>query len=254
MENLKRLARSYVPEGLYKRLSQIYNWGKQESVPNITPLPKLRNTHNRETLMWFEHAQRYLQVNRMDGVYAEFGCHQITTFRFALNTLGQYRQPNKIYHFYAFDSFEGMPEPVGIDKQKIWRKGMNCTSLETFKKVCKRDLHRITPVKGFFSDSLPSYQWNPKHRIACAYIDVDYYSSTKEVLAFITDKLQHGSIIALDDWNCYYADPQRGMRKALAEWSRELSGVGRLEPFLPISFAGMSFIYQELDKIGEPIL
>jgi hypothetical protein len=76
-----------------------------------------------------------------------------------------------IYHFYAFDSFAGMPEPIGIDRQKIWRKGMNHTSLERFRSICKDDLHRITTVAGFFSDSLRTFRWNEKEKIALAYID-----------------------------------------------------------------------------------
>lgn len=208
----------------------------------------------RQTFIWFELAQKFLQVNRIDGVYAEFGTHGVNTFRFALNTLGRYGRPNHIGHFYAFDSFEGMPEPEGIDRQKIWRQGMNCTSLDAFQAACRLDLHRITTVKGFYHDTLPKMQWDNDHVIALAYIDVDYYSSTRDVLKFIQDKLQHGSIIAFDDWNCYYADSMRGQRLACSEFQQEIAGKGRLEPYLPIGFGGMSFIYQEMDKLGKKIL
>lgn len=224
--------------------------------PRISPLRAAYESEAnlRQTFTWFELAQKFLQVNRIDGVYAEFGSHEANTFRFALNTLGRYGRPNKISHFYAFDSFEGMPAPEGIDRQKIWRQGMNCTSLESFQAVCRWDLHRITTVKGFFQDSLPKMQWDQNNIIALAYIDVDYYSSTREVLKFIKNKLRHGSIIAFDDWNCYYADPMRGQRKACAEFEKEIEKLARLEPYLPISFGGMSFIYQELDKIGKEVL
>ena len=97
-------------------------------------------------------------------------------------------------------------------------------------------------------------KWDSDHKIALAYVDVDYYSSTKEVLEFIADKFQHGSIIAFDDWNCYYADPMRGERRAFTEWQESLSAVARFEPFLPIAWSGQSFIYQELDKLGRVIL
>lgn len=226
------------------------------AVQPVTPLRPLEewNTHHRQSFIWFEHAQKFLQVNRIDGVYAEFGCHEVNTFRFALNSLGLHGRPNRISHFYAFDSFEGMPEPVGIDRQKIWRRGMNHTPLEVFLGICRRDLYRITAIKGFFQDSLPKVVWNPEHTIALAYIDVDYYSSTREVLDFIKGKLRHGSLIAFDDWNCYYADSQRGQRRACAEFEKEIAGTARLEPFLPISFGGMSFVYQELDKLGREVL
>jgi hypothetical protein len=255
-----RLTRMALSESNYRRLARLHGWLTAKPSPKITPLGPIHkwSEQQHQKCIWFNHARSFLQGNRMDGVYAEFGCHEVKTFRFALNTLGLYRigqhpPPNKVSHFYAFDSFEGMPEPIGIDQQKVWRKGMNRTSLDTFKAICKRDLHRITIVPGFFSDSLPSMKWNSDHKIALAYIDVDYYSSTKEVLAFIADKLQHGSIIAFDDWNCYYADPMRGERRAFAEWQKSLSAVARFEPFLPIAWSGQSFIYQELDKVGKNI-
>ena len=256
-----RVARAAFSESNYRRIRRVYDWLTAKPFPKITPLGPLHlwSEQQRQKYIWFNHARGFLQANRMDGVYAEFGCHEVKTFRFGLNTLGlyriwQYRPPNKISHFYAFDSFEGMPEPIGIDRQKIWRKGMNLTTLDTFQAICKRDLHRITIVPGFFSDSLPSMKWNSDHRIALAYIDVDFYSSAKEALGFIADKLQHGSIIAFDDWNCYYADPMRGERRAFAEWQQSLSSVARFEPFLPIAWSGQSFIYQELDKLGKVIL
>lgn len=96
----------------------------------ITPLPSyfksIFSLSARKA--FFDQAQYYLQVNRIDGVYAEFGCHEVNTFRMALRTIGLPGRPNEITHFYAFDSFEGMPEPTGIDRQKIWRKSMNFTS------------------------------------------------------------------------------------------------------------------------------
>jgi hypothetical protein len=247
---MKELARTLLPNPIFQGLRSVYSKLKEEAVPEITPIPKTTNRSLLDRLEWFERAQAYLQANRINGVYTEFGCHEANTFRFALNTLGKYRTPNKISRFYAFDSFEGMPEPVGIDRQRIWRKGINSTSVESFERTCRKDMHRVTCVKGFFEDSLHSFNWNPTHKIACAYIDVDYYKSTVECLRFISGKLQHGSIIAFDDWNCYYADPQRGMRKAFSEWYKEIDSEVVLEPFLPISWGGMSFIYQEVDKIG----
>lgn len=250
---LRVIARAALPSSAADAIAARIN---KRLLPAITPLrPKSEwSTNFRQTLLWFELAQKFLQVNRINGVYAEFGSHEVNTFRMALNTIGQYTLPISVPHFYAFDSFEGMPEPEGIDRQKIWRKGMNATSIDAFRNLCSRDMHRVTAVKGFFEDSLPAFPWPREHVISLAYIDVDYYSSTCEALDFIADKLQHGTIIALDDWNCYYADPARGQRKAFAEFARNMSGRGVLEPYLPISFGGMSFIYQECDKLGTPAL
>ena len=56
-------------------------------------------------------------------------------------------------------SFEGMPEPEGIDKQKIWEKGLNTTSIEDFKKMfIEKDLHRMKIVKGFYNEVLKDFK------------------------------------------------------------------------------------------------
>ena len=96
--------------------------------PPITTLPSQieKNFSLNARLNFYRQAQYFLQVNRMDGVYIEFGSHEANTFRMALNILGQYSKPNKINHFYAFDSFKGMPEPEGIDQQKNLESRNEC--------------------------------------------------------------------------------------------------------------------------------
>ena len=135
--------------------------------PKITALRKgtKENFSLLERYRFFESAQYFLQVNRFDGLYLEFGCNQVNTFRMALNTLGSHNKPNKISKFIAFDSFEGMPEPEGIDKQKIWRKGMNFTTVEEFKRISKKDKYRVEVVKGFYSDSLKTYKFSKKIKL-----------------------------------------------------------------------------------------
>ncbi len=222
----------------------------------ITPLPKIFNKKYglKVRFNFFKKAQYYLQMNRMDGVYAEFGIHEVNTFRMALQTLGSPYKPYKIDKFYAFDSFVGMPEPEGIDKQKIWKKSMNFTSEEKFKKIVKRDLNRVITVKGFYENTLPRYNWPKNDTIAMAYIDCDYYKSTKECLNFIKDKLQHGSLLVFDDWNCYYADPKRGQRLAFSEFKSEVINKQIFVEFSNIDSGGQAFIVLESDKIGKTIL
>ena len=105
-------------------------------MPDITALPKSGSGANHCEDMrykWFLMARMYMQVNRMrGGTYAEFGCHSAQSFRYALNTIGLPEYTCFTPSFYAFDSFEGMPEPTGIDCQETWRKGMNFSSVEQF--------------------------------------------------------------------------------------------------------------------------
>lgn len=205
-------------------------------------------------LQFFQRAQYYLQVNRIDGVYAEFGSHEVNTFRMALRTLGLPGKPNFISRFYAFDSFEGMPEPESIDKQKIWRKNMNYTSEKKFKSIVKRDLHRVKTVKGFYEKSLPNFKFDSDEQIALAYLDCDYYSSTRTCLKFLDGKLKHGCLLAFDDWDCYYSDPKRGQKKAFYEFVELTSNRYHFEEFCDISSGGRCFVVLEKEKLGSEVL
>lgn len=256
MRNILKKTGQLLPENLYESLAGFYH-RLFDRFPRVTNLPKSPNANLVNCYQWFQNAAHYLRVNRMEGAYAEFGCHGAMTFRFALNTLGNYRRflgNPPVSLFYAFDSFAGLPEPQGIDRQKIFRKGLACTSEERFKKLCRRDLYRIKIVKGYYDKVLPTYKWDSGKKIILAYIDCDYYESTIPVLKFLKDKLTHGSILAFDDWNCYYSDPKRGERKAFAEFQKEMQGTIRFEPFLPISFGGMSFIVLYKNLIGKEII
>ncbi|WP_271570358.1 TylF/MycF/NovP-related O-methyltransferase [Bradyrhizobium sp. CCBAU 11386] len=221
--------------------------------PRITALPrKIKAIPSlRFRYEFFQAAQAYLQVNRIDGSYLEFGCHEVNTFRMALNTLGQYGKPNKIDHFWAFDSFCGMPEPEGIDKQKIWRANMNFTSQENFLRIVRRDSHRVRTVKGFYSQSLAGLSLPQDQLPALAYIDCDYYSSTKEVLEWLSPYLRHGCLIAFDDWDCYFGDDDRGQRLAFREFREAQTGRLHFVQFMKINSGGFAFICLEREKIGS---
>lgn len=220
--------------------------------PRITPLPKkiFRVPSLRFRFEFFQAAQIYLQVNRIDGSYLEFGSHEANTFRMALNTLGQYQKPNKINHFFAFDSFQGMPEPEGIDKQKIWCAAMNFTSEEKFLQLVRYDDHRVTTVKGFYNDSLRKFRLSSDQLPALLYVDCDYYSSTIEVLNWIAPYLKHGTLIAFDDWDCYFGDDFRGQRRAFNEFREAEKKRFLFAEFMKISSGGMSYICLEKSKMG----
>lgn len=243
-----------VTRGLLKHYygKYVQHIGLPLQTAKITPLPrKVRTDFTAQVrYQFFQRAQAYLQVNRMDGVYAEFGSHEVNTFRMALRTLGLPGKPNKIHRFYAFDSFQGMPEPEGIDKQKIWRASMNFTSKEKFEKIVRRDLYRSVAVKGFFNESLPAFDWPTDDQIVLAYVDCDYYSSTKDCLNFLKDKMPHGALLAFDDWDCYYADPERGQKLAFREYQEEMADTLTFIPLTDIPSGGMCFVVLEKDKMG----
>lgn len=256
MKHLLKKTAHLFPAEFYRPLASFYH-RLFDRFPKITSLPNVRNSNLERGLEWFQSAAHYLHVNRLKGAYAEFGCHEANTFRLALNTLGNYRRFGgacPVSFFYAFDSFEGMPEPQDIDQQKIFRKGMNATSEERFKNLCRFDVFRMRTVKGFYNEVLPKFSWNGDQKIVLAYIDCDYYESTVPVLQFLHNKLDHGAILAFDDWNCYYGDPERGEKKAFAEFQHDLGKKIHFEPFLPISFGGMSFLCLQKSLMGKVVV
>lgn len=188
----------------------------------------------------------------MEGVYAEFGVHEATTFRMALRTLGK-SGPARLSKFLAFDSFHGMPEPQGIDRGKLWRKGMNKTSVQEFRSLIKRDLSRVEIVEGFFEESLSQLDWTEGWEVVCAYLDCDYYSSTVTCLDFLADKLAHGALLAFDDWNLYYGDPLRGQKRAFSEFRSKNPNLV-FEEFVDIGTLGKSYIVLHKPLIGREVL
>lgn len=165
---------------------------------------------------------RFCHINRpIAGYYFEFGCHEANTICMAYDAFRYLHD----WTYVAFDSFEGLPEISEVDKQEIWEKGKLKTSEEDFvRKVMRYGIPRnkLIIVKGFYDVSLTSAL---KSRLlptkaAVVYIDCDLYRSTVPVLDFVKDFLQRGTILVFDDWSCFHGDPEKGERRAFAEFRR----------------------------------
>lgn len=165
------------------------------------------------------------------GYYFEFGCHKARTMRYAW----KHTRHNFALTYVAFDSFEGLPEIEPIDALADWKRGSFAISEEDFVATVvdagmPRD--RLKTVKGFYDTSLTpeiAAALQPR-KATIVYVDCDLYKSTVPVLSFIAPFLRTGSIVAFDDWNCYFADPSRGQRRAWREF-RESHPQLHFEPF-----------------------
>ena len=58
-------------------------------------------------------------------------------------------------------------------------------------------------------------------KVAVALIDCDIYTSTRDVLNFISDMLIDKSILMFDDWNCFDKDDEKGQRRAFSEFRQQ---------------------------------
>ncbi|MBF0458463.1 MAG: class I SAM-dependent methyltransferase [Nitrospirae bacterium] len=202
----------------------------------------------RERYRFVQNAYDYLSANSIKGDYYEFGCHTGRTFRMSLS---ECRKKNFTgMHFYAFDSFEGLPEIKDGDNLPGFEKEALKTTEDEFDAIIKH--HGLYPdkihkVKGFYRDSLTASLArslkDKDSQIALAHIDCDLYESTVYVLRFIRELLQDGSIVYFDDYNLYRGNPNKGERRALMEFS-ETTHI-RFEEFMSVGWFGKAFICVE---------
>ncbi len=185
---------------------------------------------------------RFAHINRpIEGYYFEFGSHEGNSMRAAWDTFRYLFN----WKYVAFDSFAGLPEMDKSDSSAIFRPGNLATAEERFVEIVTRHgmpRDKLTTIRGFYKDSLtPEVQRRfLPGKAAVIYVDCDLYESTVPVLRFVTPFLQVGTIVFFDDWNCFYGDPQRGERRAWAEFLSENPEL-QFEPFVSTG-EGQGFI------------
>lgn len=243
------LLQKVVPERHHWKISRWLAWTRNPSTiwPQVQRQRWINNVlfrHDTECRnSFFMAAASFLWTNRADnlrdGYYMEFGCFGAVTMRLA------WQSTRHIFNlqYLGFDSFEGLPEIAEIDRQPIWEKGRLAMGEEEFAAKSGVPAARLRTIKGFFDASLtPEIQADLLPRKASIiYVDCDLYTSTVPVLDFIPPFLQTGTIIAFDDWNCFWADPERGQRRAWREFLAAHPTL-RFEPFFS-THALQSFIF-----------
>ena len=193
-------------------------------------------------------ASQYLASSNIAGDYAEFGVWRGDTFATAYKYISRIPKLSKI-KYHAFDSFEGFPDPKGIDIHPIFQKsGRSFDSSSFLKRLRSRkvpdDIIRIYP--GWFSDtckigSMADTTINDQS-VCMAWFDGDLYESARDCLPFIFKKLIPGGLVIFDDWNCFEADPSKGERRAVSEYLAN-NPECILVPFNTFGWHGVSFIY-----------
>lgn len=131
------------------------------------------------------------------------------------------RQPRYVY---AFDSFEGMPEPTAMDTHKGvaanetgWGTG-TCAApessvMEAAAKLGAADV--VHTVKGYFETTLPHMR-DRIGMVALLHVDADWYESTKVVLENLYDRVSNNGRIQIDDYGFW-----EGCRKAVDEFQTQ---------------------------------
>jgi O-methyltransferase len=161
---------------------------------------------------------------RIDGAYLEFGCADGGSLSDAFHASRRHRGLKNM-QFLVFDSFEGLPEPCGLDAHESlrYRKGDFACSVETYRKNIRKrgvNVERVTLIPGWYSDTLTEELGRTLAitKAAVVWIDCDLYESTIPVLDFITRYIQDGTVVIFDDWFSYKGRLDRGEALAFTEW------------------------------------
>ena len=123
-----------------------------------------------------------------EGLILEFGVATGNTTNIIANTA----KPRTVH---GFDSFEGLPED--------WSGHVETRGAFSRNGALPKVLENVRLYKGWFSESLPEFLKNNTGLVAFLHIDCDLYSSTRDVLQLLKDRLQTGTIIEFDEYFNY---------------------------------------------------
>jgi hypothetical protein len=130
----------------------------------------------------------------------------------------------KAMRFFAFDSFSGLPETSGRDREwEVFKEGTYACTEAEFRDNLKQGgfpLEKLTVVPGFFDQTCvpETAERIGLGNVGIVHIDSDLYLSAKQALDFITPYLATAAIIIFDDWYQYFGHPEYGEQKAFLEW------------------------------------
>lgn len=200
-------------------------------IPSIDAIARLeqrvayleRRIHNRR---WeaVEEMGDYLVGAQVPGDYCEFGVYKGETFQYVARLL-EPALPHMRY--FAFDSFEGLPSPRGIDcvdgYSSNFTEGQFAVSLENVRRYVMEagaDMTKVDFIKGWFDATLNDEVAGrlKLEKVAAAWIDCDLYESTVPVLDFLAKRMSVGTILLFDDWRVFRNLPEYGQQRACREW------------------------------------
>lgn len=165
-------------------------------------------------------------MNNVSGDYHEFGVFKGRSFIRNARSFFSLLKPEEAatMKFWAYDSFEGLPETHDEYAPSHFGKGAFSASQAEFMGNIERagiNRNQVEIIAGFYDQSLTpdvAARIFNKRKIAMTYIDCDIYESAVPIFNFITSGLQVGSVIVIDDWVRHHCHPAHGMQRAFNEW------------------------------------
>lgn len=196
--------------------------------------------------IFFQKAFDLIYDNSIKGDYFEFGCHKGRTFSFALTHA---RRRLLKMNFFAFDSFQGLPDVKNNLKQndKFGAKQLNTNVNQFLKIVNKFTFYKrnIFLIKGFYKHILDkkliSKFKRKKIKASLINFDCDLEQSVEQALKFSLNFIQQGTILYFDDYySSYKGNPTKGIPKVIKKVFKK-SRYSVVE-YCNIGFAAKSYI------------
>jgi len=207
----------------------------------------------------------YVITNQIRGGYYEFGVYRGDTFResyhiyqgYSMWVQSQLVSPENWrrevannyadfqHHFYAFDTFKGMPE--NKEGNVAFAEATFYCSLDEFTNLNESEGifagNQIQYLAGTFDDikAQRSPELDNMQPAAIVNLDCDLYASAESALSLIQPKLVQGTVLLADDWNTFSADRGNGERRAVAEFLEKNPKIS-LEQWFPYLYTGQSFL------------
>jgi O-methyltransferase len=184
--------------------------------------------HNVQKTLALKKAVYFCALEGLAGDYVEFGVFEGTSLIAAFENDRRLR-PGSVppRAFWGFDSFEGGFKYFDErDRHPFFREGDFSSSYQQVGRRVGRHIRgraAWTLVPGYFEDSLAG-KTAPAlgiQSIAVALIDCDLGTPAELALNFMRPALQNGSVLILDDYFAYRADPARGVAGAFARFQAE---------------------------------
>jgi len=171
----------------------------------VVDIPELRKPND-------FYSYKYISLHKVlpeigpSGDWAQFGVYKGELARFLESVLPDGRK------LHLFDSFEGLPADwVGIWKAGAFR--LNEQEHPVF------DSEDVLVHRGWFSDSVPIFATSHNGTLSFLHIDCDLYSSTKDVLFGLNQKIEAGTIFLFDEFMmASEGEKDNGEHRALVEW------------------------------------
>lgn len=172
------------------------------------------------------------EVEGIGGDWCEYGvAHGRTSALLATIML----EAQKERQLWLYDSFEGLPNPHSKDLliNDIYQRG----SMEAYagdlsfpEDHVLAELDSVKPGRDYFHIvkgwiTAESLLENSPQKIAFAYLDMDFYQSTYDVLKLLVDRMPSGGIAIVDDYGFF----SEGVRTAVSEVMAEHPNAFSLE-------------------------